>query len=40
MLRHPTLEQDYSEAWEEWSDAGESGAWDHAISDGLNGAPR
>lgn len=30
MLRHPTLEKDYEQAWEEWSEIGESDAWETA----------
>ena len=40
MLRHPTLEQDYRDAWVEWSDAGEDTAWDTASGDGISGAAR
>jgi Arc/MetJ-type ribon-helix-helix transcriptional regulator len=40
MLRYPTLEQDYSDAWAEWSDAGEDTTWEHSIGDGLSGAAR
>jgi Arc/MetJ-type ribon-helix-helix transcriptional regulator len=40
MLRHPTLEQDYDNAWAEWSTAGESDAWEDATDDGLSDAAR
>ena len=40
MLRHPTLEQDYGNAWAEWSTAGESDAWEDATDDGLSDAAR
>lgn len=37
MLRHPTLEADYREAWDEWSDSGEESVWEEALGDGLTG---
>ena len=40
MLRYPTLEQDYTAAWQEWSSSVEDGAWDSATADGLNDAAR
>jgi len=40
MLRYPTLEQDYGDAWAEWSDAGDDTAWEATVGDGLSGAAR
>jgi Arc/MetJ-type ribon-helix-helix transcriptional regulator len=40
MLRYPTLEQDYGNAWAEWSTNGESDAWEDAADDGLSDAAR
>lgn len=40
MLRYPTLEDDYDEAWAEWSAAGEEKVWEDATDDGLGDAPR
>jgi len=38
MLRFPDLEQDYQDAWVEWSAAGEEVLWDGASGDGLSDA--
>jgi hypothetical protein len=35
MLRLPTLEQDYSDAWAEWSATGDEAVWEEAAGDGL-----
>jgi hypothetical protein len=40
MLRNVTLEDDYSQAWAEWSEDAERAAWDTAVGDGLADAPR
>lgn len=40
MLRHPTLEQDYAAAWEEWAASGEEEAWEATAADGLSDAAR
>ena len=40
MLRYPTLEDDYDNAWEEWSTSGEADAWERTASDGLGDAAR
>lgn len=40
MLRHPSLEDDYDNAWEEWWAAGEQEVWEQAVADGLRDAPR
>lgn len=39
-LRHPDLEQDYAEAWDEWHSSGDGMAWESVTSDGLPDAPR
>lgn len=40
MLRFPTLEQDYRDAWAEWSESEDERVWDAADGDGLTDAPR
>lgn len=40
MLRYPALEEDYGNAWAEWSTAGEDDAWDGATDDGYGDAAR
>ena len=40
MLRYPALEEDYGNAWAEWSTAGEGDAWDGATDDGVGDAAR
>jgi Arc/MetJ-type ribon-helix-helix transcriptional regulator len=40
MLRYPALEDDYDEAWAEWTSAGDENAWDKAVGDGLGDAAR
>ena len=37
MLRYPTLEEDYANAWNEWSD---DDAWESTTADGLGDAAR
>ena len=39
MLRHPNLEEDYAEAWEEWA-ADDEESWSTATADGLDHAAR
>ena len=40
LLRHPTLEADYRDAWAEWSETGEEFVWEEAGGDGLGDAAR
>jgi Arc/MetJ-type ribon-helix-helix transcriptional regulator len=40
MLRHPALEEDYGNAWAEWSTAGEDDVWEDATDDGSGDAAR
>ena len=40
MLRHPTLEDDYDDAWSEWAADGEADVWENAAGDGLGSAAR
>lgn len=40
MLRYPTLEGDYGDAWSEWAAAGEDDVWADTTGDGLVDAPR
>ncbi len=40
MLRYPTLEDDYDDAWSEWATAGEAAVWEETVGDGLGNAPR
>lgn len=40
MLRFPTLEQDYRDAWSEWSESGEAEVWESAVGDGLTDVAR
>lgn len=40
LLRHPRLERDYADAWQEWADAGDDDVWNSAIEDGLPRAQR
>ena len=40
MLRFPTLEDDYAQAWEEWSTAGSDESWRQTVGDGLDHAAR
>ena len=39
MLRHPDLENDYAEAWAQWSADGHS-AWESTVGDGVTDAAR
>ena len=40
MLRNPVLEEDYGNAWAEWSTAGADAAWEDTAADGLGDAAR
>jgi Arc/MetJ-type ribon-helix-helix transcriptional regulator len=40
MLRYPALEEDYGNAWAEWSAAGEGDVWEDAMGDGFGDVAR
>jgi hypothetical protein len=40
MLRYPTLEDDYDDAWSEWAATGEAEVWEETVGDGLGNAAR
>jgi hypothetical protein len=40
MLRHPGLEDDYAQAWTEWSADERSAPWEDTAGDGLTDAAR
>ena len=40
MLRHPTLEDDYAQAWEQWSAGEPATDWEASAADGLGDAAR
>ncbi len=40
LLRHPTLEDDYAAAWDEWRTSGAQADWEGTAADGLDDAPR
>jgi len=40
LLRHPDLENDYEQAWDEWESSGDSAVWSVTVGDGLDDAPR
>jgi hypothetical protein len=40
MLRNVAIEEDYAQAWTEWSDDAEGAAWDAVAGDGLSDAAR
>lgn len=40
MLRYPALEDDYAEAWAQWSAEEHSAAWDSVVGDGVPDAAR
>ncbi len=40
MLRYPALEEDYGNAWAEWSTAREDDVWENATADGFGDAAR
>lgn len=39
-LRHPTIEDDYAAAWDEWTASGDEVAWAATSADGLGSASR
>ena len=39
MLRHPELEQQYEEAWNEWESSDDGAAWNESAADGIADAP-
>ena len=40
MLRYPELEDNYAEAWAQWSADEDAAAWDSAVGDGVSDAAR
>jgi hypothetical protein len=40
ILRHPNLEDDYADAWVDWSADESTVAWEDAVGDGLTDAAR
>ncbi len=40
MLRYPTLEEDYAEAWAQWSADEYAEAWEGTAGDGMSNAAR
>ena len=40
MLRYPALEDDYAEAWTQWSAQGHAEAWEGAVGDAVSDAAR
>jgi len=40
MLRYPTLEEDYADAWAQWSTGGDAEDWDSTTGDGIGDATR
>jgi hypothetical protein len=38
MLRYPALEDDYAEAWSEWSADQDAEAWETTTADGVDAA--
>lgn len=40
LLRHPDLENDYAEAWAQWSADASSSAWENTTGDGITDAAR
>lgn len=40
MLRYPDLENDYADAWSEWTADEDSAAWDRTAADGVTDAAR
>jgi hypothetical protein len=40
MLRYSALEDDYAQAWEEWSNTDEADAWESTAADGIHDAAR
>jgi hypothetical protein len=40
MLRHPALEEDYAQAWAQWSADEDAKAWETTGGDGVSDAAR
>lgn len=40
MLRHPTLEEDYADAWSQWSTDEDAEAWEGTFGDGMRDVAR
>jgi antitoxin MazE9 len=40
MLRYPDLEDDYAQAWAQWSTDEGSGGWENTVGDGVTDAAR
>lgn len=40
MLRYPALEDDYAQAWSEWSTDQHAEAWETTAADGVSDAAR
>jgi Arc/MetJ-type ribon-helix-helix transcriptional regulator len=40
LLRYPALEDDYENAWTEWSASREDNLWENATGDGLGDVAR
>jgi hypothetical protein len=40
MLRYPTLEDDYADAWAHWSTDGEAEFWEGTAGDGIRDVAR
>lgn len=40
MLRYPTLEDDYVNAWSDWAATGEAEVWEETVGDGFGNAAR
>ena len=40
LLRYPTLEEDYVDAWAQWPTDGDAEAWEGTAGDGIRDAAR
>jgi Arc/MetJ-type ribon-helix-helix transcriptional regulator len=40
LLRQVALEDDYTQAWQEWAESGDAATWEATVDDGLGHAPR
>jgi hypothetical protein len=40
MLRYPTLEEDYADAWSQWSTDADAEAWEGTVGDGMRDVAR
>jgi hypothetical protein len=40
MLRYPTLEEDYADAWSQWSTDEAAEAWEGTVGDGMRDVAR